>query len=192
MMNDIAKYLYEMGQLKRVKRSGWWMAGITDPESVAEHSFRTAILGYMLASLEGADPMKTAVMCLFHDTQEARVNDLHKVAQRYIDLDNSESLALSEQVERLPQGIAQDVLALMDDYERTESLEARIVHDADRLECLIQAREYQSQGYADVQEWIDGCRAGLKTEAARSLADACLQVEPSAWWQGLKNLTNEK
>ena len=57
-MNNIAKYLYEVGQLKRVKRSGWWMAGIADPESVAEHSFRTALLGYILASLEGADPTK--------------------------------------------------------------------------------------------------------------------------------------
>jgi hypothetical protein len=40
--NDMAKYLYEAGQLKRVKRSGWWIAGVKDPESVAEHSFRTA------------------------------------------------------------------------------------------------------------------------------------------------------
>lgn len=78
------------------------MAGITDLESVAEHSFRTAILGYILASLEGVDPQKTAAMCLFHDTQEARVNDLHKVAQRYIDLDASESQVIAEQVERLP------------------------------------------------------------------------------------------
>jgi putative hydrolases of HD superfamily len=37
-MSNIAKYLYEIGQLKRVKRSGWWMAEIVDPESVAEHS----------------------------------------------------------------------------------------------------------------------------------------------------------
>ena len=43
---------------KRVKRSGWWVAGIDDPESVAEHSYRTALLGYILASLEGADPTK--------------------------------------------------------------------------------------------------------------------------------------
>lgn len=56
-MNSMAKYLYEMGQLKRVKRSGWWMAGITDTESVVEHSFRTAMLGYILASLERADPL---------------------------------------------------------------------------------------------------------------------------------------
>ncbi len=58
---------------------------------VTQHSFRTAILGYILASLEGANPPKTATLCLFHDTQEARVNDLHKVAQRFIDLDTSES-----------------------------------------------------------------------------------------------------
>ncbi len=74
----------------------------------------------------------------------------------------------------------------MGDYEHEASLEARVAHDADRLECLIQAREYQVQGYTDVQNWIDGCRASLKTEAAQSLDEACLQVEPIAWWQGLK------
>jgi 5'-deoxynucleotidase YfbR-like HD superfamily hydrolase len=40
----------------------------------------------------------------------------------------------------------------MGDYEHAESLEARVVHDADHLECLFQAREYQVQGYADVQD----------------------------------------
>ena len=74
----------------------------------------------------------------------------------------------------------------MGDYEGAISLEARIAHDTYRLECLEQAREYQVQGYADVQDWIDGCRVSLKTEAARSLAEACLQVEPSALCQGLK------
>ncbi len=68
---EVAKYLYEMGYLKQVKRAGWGMLGITQPESVAEHSFRTAIIGYVLASLADADPQKTATMCLFHDTAEA-------------------------------------------------------------------------------------------------------------------------
>lgn len=160
------------------------MVDITDPESVAEHSFRTAILGYILASLEGVDPLKTATMCHFHDTQEARVNELRKLAQRYINLAASETLALAEQVERLPDGIANVVLALMRDYERQVSPEARIAYDADRL-------EYKVQGYADVPDWIDGCRAALKTDAARLLADECLCVEPNEWWQGLKKLTDE-
>src|SRR5579883_3517770 len=105
-MDDIAKYTYEIGHLKRVKRSGWWIAGITDPESVAEHTARTAMLGYLLASLAGADPMKTATICLFHDTAETRIGDLHRVARRYLDADKAEEQAFSEQVERLPQEVA--------------------------------------------------------------------------------------
>ena len=48
----IANYLFEMGLLKRAKRTGWWIAGIKDPETIAEHSFRTAIIGAMLATQE--------------------------------------------------------------------------------------------------------------------------------------------
>ena len=44
MEKGIARYLFELGQLKRVKRSGWWVAGVDQPESVADHSFRCAAL----------------------------------------------------------------------------------------------------------------------------------------------------
>jgi putative hydrolase of HD superfamily len=186
MDEEIAKYLYEMGQLKRVKRSGWWLAGITDPESVAEHSFRTAVLGYILAHLEGADPARTAALCLFHDTPEARFNDLHKLAQRYLDMEKGEALAVKEQVSRLPQKIADDVASLIQHYNERDSLEARLAHDADLLECLIQAREYQTQGYTDVQDWIDSCKAGLKSEASKRLAETCLRIEPRTWFEGLR------
>jgi putative hydrolase of HD superfamily len=185
-MIEIAKYFYEMGQLKRVSRSGWWIAGISHPESVAEHSFRTAILGYVLARLEGASPMETAMMCLFHDTQEARTNDLHKVAARYIHGKDFEAEAFLDQVERLPQDISDEIIQLMRNYNDRTSLEAKIAHDADLLECLIQAREYQTQGYTDVQDWIDNCQAGLKTESAQRIAEESLRVEPKDWWQGLK------
>jgi putative hydrolase of HD superfamily len=185
-LKDISKYLYEIGQLKRVKRAGWWMTGITDPESVAEHSFRTAILGFILAHLEGADPTKVATICLFHDAHESRINDLHHLAKRYIDLGSNEALAISEQVSRLPEQIANDILSLMNNYEDRESLEARVAHDADALECLIQAREYQTQGYADVQDWIDNSYTALKTASARKIAEECMRVEPREWWQGLK------
>ncbi|GCE06118.1 HD domain-containing protein [Dictyobacter aurantiacus] len=185
-MNNIAKYLYEIGQLKRVKRSGWWMAGITDPESVAEHTFRTAILGYVLASLDGADPAKTAMMCLFHDTGEARINDLHRVSKRYINVGRDEERAITEQVDRLPQEIAANILSFFDDYEGRRSPEGILARDADLLECIVQAREYQVQGYPDTQDWITNCYAGLQTDVAKNLAEACLHTEPKEWWQGLK------
>ncbi len=191
-MNNIAKYVYEIGQLKRVKRSGWWVAGIDHPESVAEHSFRAALLGYILASLEGADPQKTAMICLFHDMGEARINDLHRVAKRYIDVGNREEVAFEEQAERLPQPLAEHVITFMHEYERRTSFEGQLAHDADLLECVIQAREYQAQGHTAVQDWITNCYAGLQSNAAKSIADACLSVEPSEWWQGLKSMSGKQ
>ena len=192
MREQIMNYLYEMGQLKRVKRSGWWMAGITDPESVAEHSFRTAILGYLLADLEGADPMRTAMMCLFHDTPEARIMDLHRTAKQYLDIESGEARARSEQVARLPQHTANALLALFEEYEGTHSHEALLAHDADLLECLIQAREYQTQGYTQVQDWIENCKAALQTKTAKDIAEACLSIEPGEWWRGLNAMKKKE
>jgi putative hydrolases of HD superfamily len=185
-MSDIAKYLYEIGQLKRVVRSGWWLAGIQQPESVAEHSFRVAVLGYILACLEGADIQKAVVMCLFHDTQETRVNDSHKVAQAYISSHDAEQLAFADQVSRLPPCVSQPLLQLAEEFVQRKSLEALIAKDADLLECLLQAREYYVQGYHDVAEWISSCRTALRTETARQLAEECIKVEPKDWWEGLK------
>jgi len=184
--NEIAKYLYEMGYLKHVQRAGWTMLGIPHPESVAEHSFRTAIIGYILATLTpGADPLKTATMCLFHDTAEARTGDLHRVARRYHN-GNADELALAEQVERLPHETAEMITALVQQYEERAPIEGRLARDADLLECVLQAREYQTQGFEDAEDWIKSCYAGLQSEAAKTLADACLRTEPKDWWQGLK------
>src|SRR5450631_77169 len=78
-------FFAEAGLLKRVKRSGWWVAGIKDPETVAEHCFRCAVIGYYMALCEGVDPYKVVTQTLFNDIHEARINDLHKMGHHYID-----------------------------------------------------------------------------------------------------------
>jgi hypothetical protein len=80
----LTNFLYELGLLKRYKRTGWWIAGIDNPERIAEPSFRTAIIGYLLAVMEGADPAKTAALCLFHDTQATRIGDVPSVGKGYV------------------------------------------------------------------------------------------------------------
>lgn len=189
-IEDIAKYLYEIGQLKRVKRSGWWIAGIRDPESVAEHAFRTAIIGYVLAQLEGADAEKTALMCLVHDNHEARLNDLHRIGRRYVPWQGVAAAAFTEQAARLPSDAAAPLVALLTSFEAGDSREAVLARDADQLECLLQAREYQAQGFSDVDDWIQSCRAALQSKSAQAIGDACLQLEPRAWWEGLKAQRN--
>jgi len=184
--NDIAKFLYEMGQLKRVKRSGWWIAGVKDPESVAEHSFRTAAIAYILAQLEGANIERVVSMALMHDMGEARTNDAHRIVRRYVDWESVDRKAAEDQSKRLPDKIAEEVRSMISEFEEAVSLEAQVARDADLLECLVQAREYQSIGYPDVVDWILNAQAALKTESAKRIAAECLKAEPKEWWQGLK------
>ena len=188
MIDHLTAYFYEIGQLKYVKRSGWWMVGIKDPESVAEHTFRAAIIGYVLAHLEGADPEKTAMLCLFHDVHEARILDLHRTAKRYLTNEQGEQQAQIEQTQRLPSSLASAILAFQNGYDEKTSPEACLAHDADLLECLMQAREYQMQGYVHAREWIENCQRGLKTKTAKQIAESCLQVGSDSWWQGLNLL----
>jgi putative hydrolases of HD superfamily len=148
-LEGLTNFLYEMGLLKRYKRTGWMIAGIDNPESIAEHSFRTAIIGYLLAVMEGADPAKTAALCLFHDTQETRIGDVPSVGKAYVvTAPNPEVTA--DQVAGFPAEASQAVRELVEEYEARQSPEARLAKDADKLECLIQAREYQAQGHEDV------------------------------------------
>lgn len=184
---DIAKYLYEIGHLKHQKRTGWWRMGVRDPESVAEHSYRTAVIGYILASLEQANPEKTAALCLFHDTAETRIGDLHWITKRYLRTKEGEQIAFNEQTEQLPQDIAGKVRTLVGEYEERSSRESLLAHDADLLECLLQSREYEMQGYTKGAEWARICREGLQTETAKKLADACLNGDPGDWFQDLQS-----
>jgi len=183
---NLAKFLYEMGQLKRVKRSGWWIAGVKDPETVAEHSFRTAVIAYILADREGVDPGKVTLMALFHDMPEARTNDAHRIVRRYADWKNVDKKAINEQCTRLPDEMAKQMVTLFEEFEEEVSLEAKVVRDADLLECIVQAREYQALGYHDVIDWIFNAQAALKTESAKKIAAECIKTEPKEWWQGLK------
>ena len=186
-MDDIARFLLEMGVLKNVKRSGWWMAGVKDPETVAEHSHRTAIIGYFLAKKEGADAERVMKMCLFHDIAEARVNDLHKVGQRYIDHMETEKKVLEEQFSSLPKDISKELMKLMKEFHEGKTKESIIAKDADYLENAIQAKEYRDAGYKLTEEWMENIRKMLKTNSAKEILDKVSESSEN-WWKGLKKL----
>lgn len=185
-MEALARFFFEAGLLKRIKRSGWWVAGVKDPESVAEHSFRTALLGYVLALLEGADPFRTAAICMLHDLPEARIGDLHRVNDLYLDSTQAQRRALAEQLAPLPEACTRELESLYEEWELGESLEATVAKDADLLECLIQAREYQAQGCSSVQEWINNTASRLCTASAKTLAKSCVEGDPKEWWHLLR------
>ncbi|MDF3291913.1 HD domain-containing protein [Streptomyces silvisoli] len=177
-----AGYLLEMGMLKRAKRSGWWIVGVKDPETIAEHSWRTAVVGSVLALMEGADPAKVALLCTFHDTQETRIGDIPHIGRRYLSASSNEDVT-RDQVSASHSGVRAGLQSIIEEYENGDSLEVIVAHDADKLECLIQAVEYREQGYQNVQPWIDSSLAKLKTASAQELAEAALNMTSIEWQQ---------
>lgn len=176
----MARFAYELGVLKRTRRSGWWHAGVRDPESVAEHSARAAQLAALIAAEEGADPVRAAFLALWHDSQEARTGDVPRAAKPYLDRASNRAIT-ADQVAGLPDTAATAIREAVDEYESQDTLEARCARDADKLECLIQALEYRSAGYQDVTPWIETSKAALRTDTARRIADAAAELAPLSW-----------
>ncbi|MEV3858509.1 HD domain-containing protein [Streptomyces sp. NPDC050095] len=175
-----AGFLLEMGMLKRAKRSGWWIAGVKDPETIAEHSFRVGLIASVLAMMEGADPAKAALLGLWHDTQETRVSDIPHIGRRYLEAASNEKVT-ADQVSAAHPAVKAGAQRIVEEYEHGDSLEVICAHDADKLECLVQAVEYREQGVANVQNWIDSSLAKLKTASAQALADAALNMTSIEW-----------
>jgi putative hydrolase of HD superfamily len=73
------------------------------------------------------------------------------------------------------------ITAAVTEYETGQTPEARCARDADKLECLLQAREYQDQGHTNLQPWIDTSLASLTTTTAKRIAEEALTQNTLAW-----------
>ncbi|MFF7206250.1 HD family hydrolase [Streptomyces sp. NPDC008141] len=179
-LSAVAHFLYEAGTLKATKRTGWWMAGVRDPESVAEHSWRTSLIASIIAKLEGADPARAAFLAVWHDSQETRTGDVNYLGKKYGTAADPQAVT-ADQTAGMPEVLAETVRDLVAEYEENESTEAVCARDADKLECMLQGIEYLSQGYESAQRWIDNSRARIVTETGQRLADELLKQGPLDW-----------
>jgi putative hydrolases of HD superfamily len=175
----VASFLFEMGHLKRVPRAGWLLLAVPRPETIAEHSFRVGIVGMALAAIEGADVGHTAAMCLLHDAHETRIGDVPSVGRAYVTTAAPEAIS-AHQTSGMPDAAAKAFQELTAEFEAGETIEAQVARDADKLETLLQAVEYQAQGH-DTTAWQETSIAALRTETAKQLAQAIGAADPQ-WW----------
>lgn len=179
-LHGVATFLHEVGHLKNLPRAGWLLLAIKPPESVAEHSFRVGLIGIVLASIEGADPGRTAALCLMHDVHETRIGDIPSVGRSYVTTAKPEAVT-SHQTSVMPDEVAKLLQDLTSEYEDTETIESRVAHDADKVETLMQAREYAMQGFA-TEPWSNTSIEALRTESGKQLAQAIVAGDPHSWW----------
>lgn len=177
-MSNIANFLFEAGMLKKTPRTGYQFLG-SGSESVADHSFRMAIIGYVLASeIEEADIERTVLMCLFHDLHEARTGDQNYVNKRYNSVD--EDKAVSDMTDNLPFGNA--VKSMVNEFNSGETIESVIAKDADQLDIIIELKEQKDLGNKYADEWLFYAQKRLQTDRAKKLSDEILKTDHTDWW----------
>lgn len=177
-MKNIANFFYEVGMLKKTPRSGFQFLG-SGAESVAEHSYRTAMIGYALAKMsEEADCSRVVMMCLFHDLPEARIGDLNYVNKKYVQA--NEEKAIADLAATLPFG--REYQQTLQEFGEQDSLEARLAHDADQLEMILALKEHKDLGNRYADEWYPFAVRRLQTDLAKKLAETIWETDSSLWW----------
>jgi putative hydrolases of HD superfamily len=74
--DNYIELLQKINKLKKLKRKGWVLKNVSNPESVAEHSFQTSIMVLLLADKFNLDKSKCIQMALIHDVCECIVGDI--------------------------------------------------------------------------------------------------------------------
>lgn len=178
MNQKFAHLFFEAGMLCRLQRSGYHFLGAGN-ESVAEHTFMTTFIAMAMAELApGADGDKMVKMALVHDLAEARTGDLNYVHRQYATAHEDRALAHLARNSDL----GGKIQALVREFNRAETLEARLVKDADQLSFVLELKRLQDIGTRTVEKWLPPVLARLKTEVGRTLAESLMATEWDAWW----------
>jgi putative hydrolase of HD superfamily len=192
-IKKVVNFIFELNQLKRQPHIGFQLAGVENPDSVAEHAFRAAQIGYVLAVMEGdVDAEKVVTMLVIHDNGEARVGDQHKLAARYVTKKEGEAQAFQDQLSGLGEQLGGKWDKYIFEYSERNTKEGIIAKDADWLETAFQAKEYADLGYSAAQDWIDNVEKALETGSAKQVLARMKETHFTDWWQGLKKMTYTK
>jgi putative hydrolase of HD superfamily len=177
-----ADFLYEAGVLKRTTRSGWPLARMANRESVADHSFRTAVIAMTLAAMSGADPDRAATLALLHDLPEARLGDMHHLTRRYLDEPKPFRRVIDDQTAALPAPARDLIRARAAEWLDQDTVEARLARDADALDSILHVRESLTDRPELQQRWIDYLAGSLTTAEAHTLLAEIRTTDPDDWW----------
>jgi putative hydrolase of HD superfamily len=166
---DLVQFL---DRLARLPRTGWLLRGVTDPESIAEHTYGVAVVAAALvddlrARGLAVDGERVLRMALLHDAAEAFTGDVPMPAK-------TEALdaALAEaESELLARTLPPAALALWREAEAGNTLESRVVKAADKVQMLIKALVYEDQRRGRLDEFWQNSknRRHMDLDGAREL-----------------------
>lgn len=149
-IDAILNLLHHDNQLKRTARTGWVQRGVADAENVAAHSHGVAFAALLLAELLAPriplDRGRLLALAVLHDLPESLTTDIPAPAWAYLPAGikrDVEHGALQTMLADAP--FAPAWLALFEELHDGRTAEARLVHDADKIDMYLQAVVYEEQ-----------------------------------------------
>jgi len=146
--------------LDRLPRTGWLLAGVRAPESVAAHSLGTALVVLALAPRvrPALDVEHAVALAVVHDVPEALLTDLPKRAAELLP-PGAKAAAEARAAELLLAPLAPEALALFRELGARETREARFVTLCDKLQLGLRWLGYLREGARGLDEFRPGLAA---------------------------------
>lgn len=178
--NQIVLVYLEIAHLKNLFRQGWLQSGIdrSKCESVADHSFMTAILAWMIAeqSEQKLDLEKVLKMSLLHEVGEIyggdiTPNDQLGINEKFlIELDSMKKV-----LTKFPN--SEVWCELWQEFERGKSSEAKFVKQIDKLEMALQAYIYEQNRDLDLKGFYKSAAKVIDSPEIKAILDEVYSSE---------------
>lgn len=172
--------------LKRVKRSGWiHKSKITSPESVADHSYLMCIMSMVLAEIMNLDSGHIMKMVNIHDIAESLVGDHMPDMISAEEKQLQEDKAIKKIISKLPSSLQDKYFDIWNEYNDNITISAKFVHNMDKLEMALQAKEYEIEGYSkeslkvflkSATDYISNERFDLVSEILQTINDDSIRI----------------
>ncbi|MFP4514735.1 MAG: HD domain-containing protein [Parcubacteria group bacterium] len=187
--NRNLEFLYELGTMRFIPRM-WRQFLNKDFANLSEHIFRVIWTAIIIAKEEKADIDKVIKMALVHDIVESRNSDVNYLSRMYTKRDDKG--AIDDILKDT--SVEDEFLKIFNEYEDRQSIEAKIVKDADNLDVDMELQEQYVNGVKvkeDFQVIRDRVYETLFTETAKKMWKEIQDSNPHDWHLKANNRFND-
>lgn len=177
-MKNIVRLLFEARILKDRLRSGYVFLG-TGQESIAEHSFMTAFICFLMAKTKKKiNKEKLISMALIHDIAEARIGDVNYFEKKYSK--NDEKKAVEDLIKDLSFG--DEIKDLINEFNAKKTKESLLANDADQISFILELKKLKDTGSKGVDKWLPFIIERLETKTGKKIAKRIMETTWDEWW----------
>ena len=182
-IKNLVNFLLESRILKYLPRASLPYLKGPLKENVAEHSFYTTIIGWILAKLEKADEDKVLKMCLIHDLAEVRGGERNLINKFYTQPLNEPRII--DEIAKNYKLKDFSLEKLFKEFYKEKTLEAKISRDADVLAGMLLEKETFDLGNQKAKKWLAVSLSRLKTKKAQQFGRELVKTDSDEWWMKL-------